>query len=204
MESKQPCSARDAAECADCCLDDRLMCRFDRRDLLAFLFIFLPFGAAAVAGLIEAGFWWAIVAWLACWVFFFFVLEGRVLCSHCPCWAEDGRVLRCHANYGVVKLWRYRPGPMRRWEQVAFLCGSTVFVVLPLAFMVAGRQYGMAIVALVAAISAGYGLLRSGCGRCVNFSCPANRVDRPLVDAYLWRNSAMRAAWEAEGYELEE
>jgi len=42
------------------------------------------------------------------------------------------------------------------------------------------------------------------CRRCVNFSCPLNRVPKSLVDAYLRRNRVMREAWEASGYKLDE
>ena len=38
------------------------------------------------------------------------------------------------------------------------------------------------------------------CTRCVNFSCPLNRVPKPEVDVYLERNAAMKKAWEKGGY----
>ena len=63
-------------------------------------------------------------------LFFFFVWEARILCSHCPYWAEEGRILHCHANYGVIKIWRYHPEPMSKFEQVQFIVGVLIFLPL--------------------------------------------------------------------------
>jgi len=178
------------------------MCRFDRRDLVAFAVDFLPFGIAVVAGLIRSGLGLCLLGWFAYWIVFFFVWEARVLCSHCPYWAAEGRVLRCHANYGVIKIWKYRPGPMSKWEKAQFVPGVALFVGFPLVLLLAGGEYVLALVALAGAVSASFNLWRHSCSRCVNFSCPANHVPKQLVDAYLRRNPVMRAAWEATGYRL--
>ena len=198
------CTWQPGSECADCQGATYLMCRFDARDLVFFLAGFLPFGITAVAGMIQGGFGWFLLGGLAYSVFFFFVWEARVLCSHCPYWALEDRVLRCHANYGVIKIWRYRPGPMSRAEQFQFIVGALLFVVYPLVFMLAGRQYLLILIALASVGSAGLSLWRNGCSRCVNFSCPANNVPKEVVDSYLRQNPVMREAWEASGYRLGE
>jgi hypothetical protein len=194
-----PCTAQHDPDCAGCFLASQLMCRFEHADLLSFLLSFLPFGIAVVAGAIRSGLAVYLLAWLAYWPLFFFLWEARVLCSHCPYWAAEGAILRCHANYGVVKLWRYRPGPMSQPEKVQFILGASLFVGFPLGLLVIGAEYVLALVAAGAVVSAGYGLWRHGCSRCVNFSCPANHVPRKLVEAYLSRNPAIRAAWQEAG-----
>jgi hypothetical protein len=198
------CTWCDAAECRDCTLADDLMCRFKPDDLAGFLLGFLPLGIAVVAGMIRAGYGWYLLGWLAYWIVFFFVWEARVLCSHCPYWAEEGRILHCHANYGVVKIWRYRPGPMSKVEKAQFIIGAALFGIYPFVFMILGGQYVLVLVALAAAASAAYNLRKHGCTRCINFSCPVNRVPKPVIDAYLRRNPVMRRAWEASGYRLGE
>jgi hypothetical protein len=55
----------------------------------------------------------------------FGLLEIRVMCSHCPHYAEAGRLLKCWANYGSPKLWAYRPGPMCRMETLHLEHGRT-------------------------------------------------------------------------------
>jgi len=197
------CTHRAVEECAGCDLSDGLMCRFTTGDLVGFLVGFLPFGIAVVAGMILGGYGWWLLGWLAIWILFFFVVEGRVLCSHCPFWAEEGRVLHCHANYGVIKLWKFRPGPMNRLEQGVFGVGAAVFGFYPILFMILGGQWLLLIIALSAIASWAINLRRNACVRCINFSCPVNAVPKPLVDAYLRRNPLMREAWEASGAPLE-
>jgi hypothetical protein len=198
------CTHRPAKECAGCDVSGSLMCRFETRDLVSFFLGFLPIGIPMVAGMILGGYGWWLFGWLAIWILFFFVLEGRVLCSHCPFWAEEGRVLHCHANYGVIKFWRFRPGPMNRLEKVLFGAGAAVFGAYPVVFMVLGGQWLLLAITLTAIASAALNLRRNTCVRCVNFSCPVNAVPKPWVDAYLRRNPVMREAWEASGYRLGE
>ncbi len=172
------------------------MCRFEPRDMLAFFMNILPFFVITIAGSIRAGYGWYLSLWFAYSMFFFFVWEARVLCSHCPHWAEEGRVLRCHANYGVVKIWRFRPGPMSRPEQIQFTLGALIWVGFPFIFLLLGKEYLLTSIGLVAAVSAAYSLRRNTCTRCVTFSCPMNAVPRQLVEAYLERNPIMQKAWE--------
>jgi hypothetical protein len=42
------------------------------------------------------------------------------------------------------------------------------------------------------------------CTRCVNFSCPYNKVPKETVDAYLELNPVMKEAWVKSGYKLDE
>jgi hypothetical protein len=198
------CTHRAAEECAGCDVSGDLMCRFETGDLASFLLGFLPFGIAVVAGMIRGGYGWWLLGWLAIWLLFFFVLEGRMLCSHCPYWAEESRVLHCHANYGVIKLWKFRPGPMSRLEKVLFGAGAAVFGFYPVVFLILGGQWLLLVIALTAIASSGLNLRKNVCVRCINFSCPANAVPKSLVDAYLLRNPVMRRAWEANGYALGE
>ena len=182
------CTNRPKDNCQDCTLSTHLMCRYERRDTLHFFMIVLPFFTAAISGMITAGYGWWLLGWLGYMLFFFFVWEARVLCSHCPYWAEEGRILRCHANYGVIKLWKYHPEPMSRWEQVQFIAGVLIFLLYPLVFTVIGGAYLLAGIGLVCAASFGYLLWRNICSRCVNFSCPLNNVPEDVVKAYRERN----------------
>lgn len=191
------CTSQPPAECQDCSLNTHLMCRYDKRDTLHFLMIFLPFGVTAIGGVIYSGLGWWLLGWLAYALFFFFVWEARVLCSHCPYWAEEGRVLRCHANYGVIKLWKYNPEPMSRFEGIQFLAGAALLVLIPVVLLVVGGAFLLAAIALASGISFGYLLWHNICNRCVNFSCPLNHVDEGTRQMFLVRNPVMKAAWDA-------
>ena len=198
------CISHPPSACTECRMSGTLMCRYKPIDLAGFLLGFLPFGTATFVGLLQGGYGWYLLGWLAYWLFFFFGWEARILCSHCPFWAEGGRVLHCHANYGVYKIWRFHPEPMRTLEKAQFMLGSAMFIGYPFVFLLLGKQYGMTLVAAAAAIGAGFTLKRHACSRCINFSCPLNSVPKTIVDAYLKLNPAMREAWEASGYRLGE
>jgi hypothetical protein len=199
-----PCTWQSPSDCAGCQLETELMCRFDQSDLTAFLLNFLPIAITVVAGMIIGGYGLFLIPWFAFWIFFFFVWEARVLCSHCPFWAESGRILHCHANYGVLKIWKYRPGPMSRSEQFQFIVGALILIGFPFVFLLLGAQYLLAGIALSTVLSWGFNLRKHVCTHCIHFSCPINAVPKPIVDAYLRRNPAIQEAWEASGYRLDE
>jgi hypothetical protein len=199
-----PCTWQPLPVCEDCPIQGDLMCRFETRDMAAFLMNVLPFAVTAIAGTIVAGYGWYLLAWLAYSLFFFFVWEARILCSHCPMWAEEGHILHCHANHGVIKVWRYRPGPMSRSEQLQFIVGALIWFGFPFIFLLLGKEYVLAVIGLATVVSGVFGVRNSACRRCIHFSCPVNAVPKELVDAYLARNPAMREAWEASGYRLAE
>lgn len=199
-----PCNFQGQGECVGCVLEGQLMCHYDTRDTVKFFMVALPFMVTGIIGAIRAGYGWYLLLWVAYSLLFFFGWEARVLCSHCPMWAEEGRVLHCHANYGVIKFWKYRPGPMSKAEQAQFIIGALIWMGFPLVLTMLGREYLWAVAGLVAAISAAYNLRVVSCGRCINFSCPLNTVPKAEVDAYLRRNPAMREAWESAGYRLED
>ncbi|MCW4036215.1 MAG: hypothetical protein NWE75_03390, partial [Candidatus Bathyarchaeota archaeon] len=57
----------------------------------------------------------------------------------------------------------------------------------------------IAIANVAAAISFFYLLNRFYCPRCVNFSCPFNKVPGDMVEEYLGNNPAMKDAWSKRG-----
>lgn len=202
--SKQLCTHQPEEVCNGCQAKDQLMCRFRSKDLANFLFGFLPFGIAVVAGMLMAGFGWYLLGWFGYWLFFFFIWEAKVLCSHCPYWVEGRRVLHCHANYGVIKIWPFDPKPMSTGEKAQFLIGALILIAFPFPFMILGSQGWLALFAFFSALIFTFQLRKQNCSRCINFSCPLNTVPKSLVDAYLVRNPVMREAWEASGYKLGE
>ncbi|NIS81612.1 MAG: hypothetical protein GTO14_15725 [Anaerolineales bacterium] len=196
------CTWKSQEMCIDCNISGQLMCRYDRGDLFKFLLAFLPFGASVVVGFIRGGYGIYLLGWLVYWGLFFFIWEARVLCRHCPYWAEERKVLHCHANYGVLKIWAYDPSPLSKGEKVQLIVGMLIFVGYPFVFLLMGKQYLLTLVALGAVLLSGYNLRKNACPRCINFSCPLNTVPKPIVDSYLRHNAIMREAWEARGYQL--
>jgi len=200
----QPCTWQTVSVCEGCPAKDHLMCRLDRKDMATFLMMLLPFGITTIAGTIRSGYGDYLFLWLAYSLFFFFIWEARILCRHCPFWAENSAVLHCHANNGVLKLWKFEPGPMSRSERTQFIFGALIFIAFPFPFLLLGAEYLLAVIGLGTAASAIFLLWKFTCSRCINFSCPMNTVPKHLVDAYLKQNPAIRSAWEEKGWAVED
>jgi len=229
MNDKNPhhiCTWDENADCVQCGLGAQLACKWDGKILRAFWATFLPPLALFLVGIIMVGLisgaWWPLAAYVIYFVLMLGVFEIRFLCSHCPYYAEEGKILHCLANHGSFKFWKYHPEPMNRFERfmMVFLV-ATVFGIVPLviegygvAFLAANRAvYGMLLLwamvgimaaSVVASVSSLIILRTFYCASCVNFSCPLNTVPKATVDAYLRRNPVMRAAWEAAGWQLGE
>lgn len=181
--------------CQDCELSSSLNCRMDYRALAYFGAIFLPGGISSAAGMILSGFAWGLVLWAGYMLVFFNIWEAKVLCSHCPYYAGKGRTLRCPANYGVVKLWQYQPGPMSRAEKIQFLVGAGLLLILPWPFLALGGEYLLLGLTIAGNLVFVFSLVRNICPRCVNFSCPLNRVPEEIQQSYLMKNPRIQEAW---------
>jgi hypothetical protein len=147
------------------------------------------------------------------------VIEFGVLCRHCPYYAKSGKTINCLAGSGMFKTYKYDPRPMRRWEYFVMYCYYTFMIGFPIfgirygIYFIANNcsQYGkialLGMIGLIAAfifsiIAFNYCLAVYVCRKCVNFSCPWNKVEKPVVYEYLRQNPVMREAWEKEGYQL--
>jgi len=170
----------------------------------------LPLIILAVIGFLIVGLlfsWLPAIIYIGFWVFFFGFFEIKVLCSHCPFYAEDGgqgHTLHCYANYGLYKTWPYNPSPMSRSHQIQFIIALTIFGGYPIPFLILSNQLlflGLTITGIGVWLSV---LKFKICPRCLNFSCPLNGVSKEKVDAFLRRNPVMREAWEDCGYRLGE
>jgi hypothetical protein len=190
------CAWRPVSECEDCSLAGCLKCRFDRGDLLHFVGLFGMFALPSIIGAIRGGYGWYLLGWAGFALFFFELWEIRILCSHCPYYAEKGTVLHCIANYGSLKVWKYHPEPISTSEKIQLLIGFVILGGYPFPFLVLGRQYALALVALWGLVMFFWTLRKYTCSQCVNLSCILNSVPIKVVDAYLERNPTMRKAWE--------
>jgi hypothetical protein len=221
---KEPCCTwKEDSTCEDCTLKDSLNCRWDKKKLLRFLYIlspaFLFIAIGTVWGAIKLSNWWwlgVIIGYYA----LFFIVETRILCSHCPYYSEEGKILHCLANQGFIKYVKYHPEPMNKFEKVLLQIGFVLFAVVPISNQVVNviiislnrgdysplYYIGIWIILGLSIISlfAGFWLLFTTiCPSCVNFSCPFNAVAKEEIDEYLRKNPTMMKAWEECGYKLD-
>ena len=196
------CTWRPVSECKDCMVGGRLKCRYDTGDLLRFVGLFLSFLVPALVGILLGGYGWYILGWVGLAVIFFGFWEIRILCSHCPFYAEKGVTLHCIANYGCPKFWRYHPEPISSSEKVQLVIGFGIVCSYPFPFLILGEQFILLVLTGVGLIVFFWALRKHVCTECVNFSCLLNRVPKEVVNEYLRRNTAMREAWEENGWQI--
>ena len=203
MNPHNICMWKDSSECEGCELKGKLKCRFQKKDLLIFILSFLIFFVPAVIGVIRAGYGWFLIGWFVFFLIFFEFWEIRIICSHCPFYAEEGRILHCIANYGIFKVWKYHPEPISLSEKIQIFIGFIIFGGYPIVFLILGAQYLFLIIYSIGLAFFFIRLQLKTCPKCVNFSCPLNRVPKNIVDAYLKRNPVMKKAWEEKGYKID-
>lgn len=198
LDPTAPLSTCGESSCSGCEAGRTVHCHFRPLDLVHFLTIAIPSFLVGGAAVLASG-WIPLVVWIGIVLLYFSVVEIRVMCSHCPHYAEEGSTLRCWANHGSPKLWRYRPGPMSFSEKFVFLAGFAVVWGMPLPFFVLEGLWFLGAVYLL--VTAGFFLTLAThlCSRCMNFACPLNRVPEPARAAFFRCNPVLAEAWEREG-----
>lgn len=216
------CTWREDIDCESCNIQGQLDCKWERKLLLRFMYAMLPsfvmmFGMLIVGGIFVGAWWWmgVVIGYYA----LFFIIETRILCSHCPYYSEKGRILHCLANHGFIKFYRYHPEPMSILERTLLVIGFIFFAAVPLG---AGVYYVIIVALNLAVFSQSLFIIllvllgcttlsivfsftilfTKICPKCVNFSCPFNQATKNQIDEYLRKNPHMKQAWVACGYEL--
>ncbi len=192
----RPIATCAMTSCDGCPLQDRVHCHFTQHDLSSFLLSVAPSFLLAGLGVILFNPWW-LIPWIAFILAFFGVIEIRVLCSHCPHYAEPGKSLQCWANYGSPRLWAYRPGPMALWEKIVLLGGFVVIWGGPMLLMALSNLWLLLALTFMASAAFFYRLQTRNCNQCFNFACPLNRVDAATRQAFYDRNPAIKKAVES-------
>ena len=193
-DPSKPIKTCEASDCADCPVSNSIHCHFRPKDLIHFLLLCLPAFLIGGAGILACASW-PFWVWIAVLIGFFGFLEIRVMCSHCPHYAEDGNTLGCWANHGSPKLWKYRPGPMSALEKLLFFGGLVVVWVYPLPFLWLGGQWFLLALYLLSNAAFFMTLKVFLCSRCMNFACPLNSVGEAVRDEFFSRNPAVAEHW---------
>ncbi len=193
-DPSKPIATCVASDCVDCPVQGRIHCHFRPRDLVHFLVLSLPGLIIGGAGVLGAGAW-HLVLWGAIIIGFFGFAEIRVMCSHCPHYAETGRTLGCWANHGAPKLWKYRPGPMSEVEKLVFGAGLVLIWGYPLPPLVIDGKWFLLVLYVLTNTGFFVTLKLFLCSRCMNFACPLNAVGQEARDEFFQRNPSVARHW---------
>ena len=198
LDPNKPIATCAAETCNSCKVGSALHCHFTLRDLIYFLVIVSPSFLLGGAGIYHVS-GWMLIPWLILIIAYFGFVEIRVMCSHCPHYAEEGSSLKCWANYGSPKIWKYRPGPMTMLEKVVFFAGLAVVWGYPLIFLIAKFQVFLLIVYLLTVAGFFVTLRTFLCSQCMNFACPLNTVENEVRSGFFERNPEVAKAWRVDG-----
>ncbi|MEW6079621.1 MAG: hypothetical protein AB1724_17575 [Thermodesulfobacteriota bacterium] len=195
LDPNKPIATCVSEGCTSCPAREKVHCHFTFKDVASYYLIIAPTLLLGGAGIYHASGWWLIVSWLLIIIGCFSFVLTRVLCSHCPHYVEAGSSLKCRANYGSPKIWKYRPGPMTFWEKVVFFAGFAIVWGYPLLFMIIEFQLFLLIVYLVASSGFLMTLKTNSCTQCMNFACPMNAVPDKVREDFFERNPGVAEAW---------
>lgn len=194
LDPSKPIATCVASDCENCPVSKDVHCHFRPKELAHFFLICFPGFLIGGAGVLVFG-TLPLVVWIAIIVGFFGFLEIRVMCSHCPHYAEDGTTLGCWANHGSPKLWKYRPGPMSVIEKLTFFGGLVVVWGYPVPFLVIGQRWFL-LALYVLTNAAFFATLKMFlCSQCMNFACPLNSASEAVRDLFLQRNPSIAEHW---------
>jgi hypothetical protein len=194
LDPNKPISTCVSENCNGCVVRKTLHCHFRPTDLIHFLVIALPAFLLGGAGIYRVR-GSLLVMWLGMIVGFFGFLEIRVMCSHCPHYAEPGNTLKCWANYGSPKIWNYRPGPMSFMEKFLLFGGFAIIWGYPLIFVLMGMQWFLLIVYVISTMGFFMTLKIFLCSQCMNFACPLNGVIDSIKQEFFKQNPEVAKAW---------
>lgn len=195
LDPENPIATCVFETCDNCSVGNDLHCHFVLKDLIHFLLISLPPFLIGGAGIYTINGWW-LLPWLVIIVGFFGFVEIRVMCSHCPHYAEEINSLKCWANYGAPKIWKYRPGPMTFLEKTIFLTGFVFVWGYPLIFLLTnGIQLFLLIVYIISTAGFFMTLKNFLCSQCINFACPLNSVSAKVRQGFFEHNPEVSKAW---------
>jgi hypothetical protein len=194
LDPEKPIATCETDSCDVCSINGDLHCHFSLKDWIHFLFIAFPPFLIGGAGIYYMD-GWLLIPWIIFVLAFFGFIEIRVMCSHCPHYAESLTSLKCWANYGSPKLWKYRPGPMSIIEKTVFFGGLVIVWGYPLLFLIVGKQLFLLLVYSMTTIGFFMTLMNFMCSQCMNFACPLNCVDEKVRSQFFDKNPTVAKAW---------
>ncbi len=194
LNPNKPLSTCLSANCDNCSIDNNLCCHFNVKQLILFYLIVLPVYIIGGVGIYNQSTLFLLI-WIIGGFLFVIIFQIRVMCSHCPHYAEPDTFLKCWALYGTPKLWKFRPGPMTVLEKFIFIGGHLIIRFYAIYFMVTGKQWFLLILFLIVMTLSIIALRYFLCPRCMNFACPLNGVDDNIRKKFFSLNPDVAKAW---------
>ncbi|MBD3197586.1 MAG: hypothetical protein GF317_21205 [Candidatus Lokiarchaeota archaeon] len=202
------CIWKDKEQCGNCQLHEDVFCRPKGKYLFYFasplIIGYIPTIILTLLSPISLTFKLIyFISWAAYALFFFNIWETRILCNHCPYFAnESQKVLHCVIDKGKYKAGTYDPGPLSTSEKIQFAVGGILLMTFPIPFLIFAQLYLALIIYIIALILWLISVQTLVCTDCINLACPLNRVPENIRNEFINRNPIIKKAWEEKGYEF--
>jgi len=184
---EKPINTCSKKSCNNCEIYFKITCHFKILQLLRFYAIASPSFILGGIGLYNYSLISFVIWFLIIGLFFLFI-GIRVLCTHCPHYSESSYFLRCWVNYGLPKLWNYRPWPMSILEKIILISGFSIIWSYPVIFMLFEKKWVLLIGYIFFVFLFLILLRKLYCKKCINLSCPMNDVDCIIKEEFLKNN----------------
>jgi hypothetical protein len=210
------CTLDSNSSCKECKILGKLDCKLDKNQQKTSMKTVFSFILIAILGLIVTGIltglWLLFILYIIFILLFFFIIEVKINCSHCPYYAENKKFLNCLGNNFFPKIWKFNPKPISHIEQIESILGFAILGIFPILSEMYGIWFifstdpnlnlfmilGPIILLIITIISYFVFIslfLFKFCSKCINFSCRFNKVPQELVNEYLKRNPVINDAW---------
>ena len=195
LDKSKPLYTCKAENCDGCDVSEKLACHFNIRQLLIFLLMAIPVFLLAGYFIYQLN-PFLLIPWILFIISYFGFIEIRVMCSHCPHYAEQELTsLKCWANYGSPKFWKYRPGPMSLPEKIVFYSGFIIILSQPIIIAILQKSYIVLLIYIVLLATWKWALMILYCSHCINFACPFNNIDSKMRNKFFIKNPSVKEAW---------
>jgi hypothetical protein len=185
--SKKTATECKNSTCDGCEIDGKIMCIHTKKQAFKFGLGSVPFMILLISGMIIGKFYLWLAIWFGLVIIFFVYVEVLILCRHCPHYAEPGKTLKCHANWGLPKISKYDPKPLTTTEKVVWIIYVLIMVLWYVPFFIISVQWIMFATTTIVWITGFTLLLTTRCTKCYVISCPLNRTP-PEVRKIFFRN----------------
>jgi hypothetical protein len=190
---ERPLKTCSKESCGECNIHSKITCHFHPGQFIRLYLILLPpviTGAIGINNYSRN----SLIIWVMTFPLFFLLLGIRVLCTHCPHYEESSGILRCWSNWGVPKLWKYRPEQMIIFEKIILISGFIIVWGYPVIFISLAQKWILLTVYIFFVMLFFFLLNKFACRRCINFSCPLNRVSPEVKEEYFRSNSQINTS----------
>ena len=196
MGSKTTLATCSRETCQGCEIEGKLSCIHTTKDMASIMIPTAGFSVPFFIGMIRGGHRTALRIWLGLVAIFFGYAEEKMLCSHCPQYAEEGFLLKCYSHWGFPKIPDFNPKPISNIEKGIWLVWLGAIALYHIPFFIMRRQWLFLVVTTCAAIFACWTVYHTHCDRCPNLSCLANHVPDEVREAFLKNNPVLMKAYE--------